>query len=87
MILAPFKPHIRGGGVITAGGTAPDQALYWELVSVDPVTGQEGPPLGRLKWSYTKTDKAGLSVNLYFAPTDRAHIGKIDRVKVRRTDA
>jgi hypothetical protein len=67
-ILAPFIPRIGGGGVITAVADYPDQALYWELVSFDPATGLEGVPFGSLKWDHTRTDKAGLAVNIYLAP-------------------
>jgi hypothetical protein len=85
-LLAPFSPRIGGGGVITAIAD-PEQALYWELVSYDPVTQEEGPPLGSLRYGHTRADKAGLAVNLYQAPTDPALAGKIDRVKVRWADA
>ncbi|MDD5640148.1 MAG: hypothetical protein PHX53_00760 [Syntrophales bacterium] len=81
-ILAPFSPHIKGGGVITVIADSPEQALFWELVSYDPVTG-EGPPLGSLRWPVTRADKAGLSVNIYLAPLEPGLAGKIDRVKVR----
>jgi len=81
-ILAPFSPHIKGGGVITVIADTPEQALFWELVSYDPGTG-EGPPLGSLRWPVTRADKAGLSVNIYLAPIDPGLAGKIDRVKVR----
>jgi len=64
-------------------GDYSDQALYWELVSFDPATGREGPPLGSLRCDHTRTDQARLSVNVYLAPTDPALAGKIDRVKVR----
>jgi hypothetical protein len=82
-LLAPFQPRVKGGGVITVVGDCPDQALYWELVSFDRETGLEGPPLGSLRWDHTRTDQAGLSVNVYLAPTDPALAGKMDRVKVR----
>ena len=82
-LLAPFQPRVKGGGVITVAGDSPDQALYWELVSFDPETGMEGPPLGSLRWDHTRTDQAGLSVNVYLAPADSALAGKMDRVKVR----
>jgi len=82
-LLAPFSPRIKGGGVITAVADYPDQALYWELVSYDPDTGQEGPPLGSLKWDHTRADKAALSINIYLAPTDPAQAGKTDRIRVR----
>jgi hypothetical protein len=82
-LLAPFQPRVKGGGVITVVGDSPDQALYWELVSFDPATGLEGPPLGSLRWDHTRTDQAKLSLNIYLAPTDPALAGKVDRVKVR----
>jgi hypothetical protein len=77
------QPRIGGGGVITAKGDAVDQALYWELVSYDPVTQSEGVPLGSLKYQRTRTDAAKLSANIYFAPADPGLAGKIDRVKVK----
>lgn len=86
-ILAPFSPGIGGGGVITVVADYPDQALFWELVSFDPATGREGPPLGSLKWDHSRADKAGLSVNIYLAPTEPAPAGMVDRVKVRWADA
>lgn len=86
-LLAPFSPRIGGGGVITALADYADQAIYWELVSYDPGTGLEGPPLGSLTWDHTRANKAALSVNIYLAPTEPADAGKIDRVKVRWADA
>lgn len=79
----PNQPCIGGGGVITAIGEAIDQALYWELVSFDPDSGLEGPPLGSLKYPRTRTDAARLTANIYYAPKDHALAGKIDRVKVK----
>jgi len=81
-ILIPKMPHVGGGCMITFVGDNPDQAVYWELVSIDPATGFEGAPLGTLKWDKTKTDGAGLSVNPYFAP-QTVEEGWHDRVKVR----
>lgn len=81
-ILVPFRPQIGGGGVITVAGDYPGQAFYWELVSVDEA-GQEGPPLGALRWDRTMTDLACLSTNVYVAPTSPALAGRSDRVKVR----
>jgi hypothetical protein len=86
-LLAPFSPQIGGGGGVTAVADYPDQALFWELVSFDPATGREGPPLGSLKWDHTRADKAGLSANIYLAPTAPALAGRVDRVKVRWADA
>jgi hypothetical protein len=77
------RPRIGGGGVITAKGDAIDQALYWELVSYDPVTQSEEVPLGSLKFQRTRTDAARLSANIYYAPSDNNLAGKIDRVKVK----
>jgi hypothetical protein len=86
-ILVPFSPRIGGGGVITVMADYPDQALFWELVSVNPGTGREGPPLGSLQWDHTRADKAGLSVNIYLAPANPALAGMVDRVRVRWADA
>jgi len=86
-LLAPFQPRIKGGGILTAAADYPGQALFWELVSFDPATQQEGDPLGSLKWDHTRADKAGLSVNIYLAPTDPIHAGRTDRVKLRWADA
>ena len=45
-VIVPSQPRIKGGAVLTAVGDAPDQALYWELVGLDPETQAEGPALG-----------------------------------------
>ncbi len=68
-LLAPFRPRVKGGGVITAVADSPGQALYWALVSYNPLTGEEGAPLGSLRWNYTKADKSSLSCNIYMGPT------------------
>lgn len=81
-LLAPFQPHVKGGGVITAVADAPGQALYWELVGLDPATGQEGEPYGSLRWDHTQASQSGLSCNIYLAPIDPEMSGRIDRVKV-----
>jgi hypothetical protein len=83
MIHANFQPKIGGGGVITVSA-GPNQAIYWQLVSLDPDTQEEIPALGSLGWSKTKTDINGLTANLYYAPTDPDLTGRVDRVKVRR---
>ncbi|MFA5112615.1 MAG: hypothetical protein WC443_14480 [Desulfobaccales bacterium] len=83
-LLAPASPCIKGGAVLTAVGDGPDQALYWEVASLDPDTGEEGPGLGSLKWQITRTDASSRSVNLYQAPTDPAYTGRVERVRVRR---
>ena len=67
-LLTPFTPRIGGGGIITAVADYPGQALFWELVSFDPITGLEGAPQGSLKWDHTKADKGGLAANPYLAP-------------------
>ncbi len=86
-LLAPFKPFIGGGGVLTAVADYPGQSLYWELVSYDPVSGLEGPGLGCLKWDHTRADASGLSCNIYLAPTDPSKAGLVDRIKLRWADA
>jgi hypothetical protein len=82
-LIASRPACISAGIVITAVGSAVDQALYWELVSFDPATGLEGPPLGSLKYQRTRTEAAQLSTNIYYAPKDPTLAGKIDRVKVK----
>jgi len=81
-LMAPFQAQVKGGGVITAVADSPGQALYWELVGLDPVTGQEGAPYGSLRWDHTRANQAGLSCNIYLAPTNPALAGHTDRVKV-----
>jgi hypothetical protein len=83
-ILAPFQPRIKGGGVITVKGEAPGQAIFFELVSIDPESGEEGPAWGSLRWPLRRTDGSSLATNIYLAPIDPAYAGGIDRVKVRR---
>ena len=83
-LLAPTSPCIKGGAVLTAVGDIPDQALYWEVVGLDPETGEEGPGLGSLQWTVTRTDTSFRSVNLYRAPSDPAYAGWVERVKFRR---
>ena len=81
-ILSPFQPTIKGGGIITAMAEIPGQALYWELKGLDPDTGAEGSPYGSLRWDHSRADQAGLSCNIYLAPTDPALAGRTDRLKV-----
>ena len=81
IFLAPFLPQVGGGGVVTAAGLTPGQAVYWSLVSFDPGTQTEGAAWGSLRWSRSVVDKAGCAVNIYLAPTDPATVGKLDRVK------
>lgn len=82
-IVIAFQPTIGGGGVATVLGDYPGQAVFWELVSFDPLTNEEGVALGSLEYDHTKTDASSSSTNLYMAPTNPADAGKIDRVKVR----
>ena len=86
-ILTPSPPRINSGAVITAVGDAPDQALYWELLGLDPDTGEEGPALGTLKWQVTRTDASCRAVNLYQAPKNPAYAGRVERFKERRVAA
>ena len=81
-ILAPFYPQVKGGGVITVVADSPGQPIYWELVGLDPVTRQEGAPYGSLRWDHTRANQAGLSCNIYLAPTNPALVGRVDRLKV-----
>lgn len=67
-LIVPRQPTAGAGIAITYQGTGPDQGVFWEVVSVDPNTGDEGLARGYLKYARTKTDGAGLSVNYYFAP-------------------
>ncbi len=83
-IILPSQPRIGGGVVVTAVGDGPDQAIYWELVGLDPETGEEGPGLGSLKWQVTRTDASNRSANIYQAPTDPAYAGRTERIKTRR---
>lgn len=82
-LLAPFTPKVGGGGVITARTGMVDQAVYWELVSYDPITDTEGAPYGTLRWNKTKTNAARMSANFYLAPTNPDLAGMTDRIKVR----
>jgi hypothetical protein len=82
-IVIASPPMIGCGCAITVIGDSVNQAIYWELVSYDPVTHEEGAPMGALQYDHTKTDAGRCTVNLYMSPTDPADVGKIDRVKVR----
>ena len=68
-LILPRHPTAGAGVAITFQGHSPNQGVFWEVVSVDPETGVEGLARGSLKWQWTRTDGAGLSVNFYFAPT------------------
>ena len=81
ILLAPFLPQVGGGGVITAAGLTPGQAVHWLLVSYDPVTETEGAAWGSLRWARSVADKTGCAVNIYLASTDPAAVGKVDRIK------
>jgi hypothetical protein len=80
-------PRIKSGAVLTAVGDAPDQAIYWEVLGLDPESGEEGPALGSLKWSVTRTDASCRSVNLYQSPTDPLYAGRTERFKIWRVAA
>ena len=67
-LIIPRQPEAGAGIAITYQGDAPDQGVFWEVVSVDPNTGAEGLSRGYLKWARTRTNGAGQSVNYYFAP-------------------
>jgi hypothetical protein len=82
-LLASNQPAIGSSAALTVMGDQVDQAVYWELVSHDPETGLEGPPMGSLLYEYTKTDGAMSGKNYYFAPSNPAFAGKIDRVKAK----
>ncbi len=77
------QPRVGGGTALTAIGDAVNQAVYWELVSYDPDTEEEGVALGSLMFARTITDAAKRSKNYYFAPSDPAQAGRLDRVKIR----
>jgi len=81
-LIARFTPRPGGGGAVTFFGSAPHQAVYWALVSVNEMTGIEGPALGSLKWSKTHTDASRCCLNFYFAPQTPTP-GVHDRVNVR----
>ena len=81
-IVIPFEARVNAGGVITVRGATAGQALSWDLVGLDPLTGDETTPYGSLKYDHTKADAAGASTNLYLAPTSEADAGMTDRVKV-----
>lgn len=81
-LLAPFEPYPGGGGVLTFVGTAPGQAVYWDLVSYDPDTGLEDSPLGSLMYGVTITDMSSRATNAYFAPAVDPGDGRYDRVRV-----
>ena len=80
MIIAPFPARIGGGGAITFQGP-PDTAVYWSLVGLE-AGGRETGAHGSLKWPCTRTDRAGFSINYYFAPVDPGLVGLVDRVTV-----
>ena len=80
MILTPFPARIGGGGAITYQGP-PETAVYWDLAGLNEL-GEEVGAYGSLKFPFTKTDKAGYTVNYYFAPTNPSLAGLKERVKV-----
>lgn len=67
-LIVPRNPVAGAGIAVTFQGDTSNQAVYWEVVSVDPNTGVEYPGRGYLKWRRTRTDAAGLSINYYFGP-------------------
>ena len=69
-LVAPRKPTARAGVAVTYRGGTPNQAVYWEVVYVDPDTGAEWASRGYLKWRRTRTDAAGQSLNYYYAPDE-----------------
>ena len=81
ILLAPFLPQVGGGGVITAAGLTPGQAIHWSVAGFDPATQTEGAPWGSLRLDRSVADMAGCAVNIYLAPTDPAAAGKVDRIK------
>ena len=66
-VIIPRNPSAGGAVAITYQGQ-PNKAVYWEVFNIDPKTGEEGVGRGCLKWRCTRTNKAGLSLNFYFAP-------------------
>lgn len=84
-LILPRHPNAGAGVAVTFQGDAPNQGVYWEVVSVDPVTGTEGLGRGMLKWERTRTDGAGLTVNYYFAPSYEGSSppASFDRIRVK----
>jgi hypothetical protein len=83
LLSASRHPMIKAGTALTATGDQVGQAVYWELVAYDAATGREGAPLGSLMFDKTITDGAKHCKNYYFAPSNPALAGKVDRVKAR----
>jgi hypothetical protein len=83
LLTASRQPEINGGTALTAIGDQVDQAIFWELVAYDPITGREGAAMGTLMFQKTITDGAMHCKNYYFSPVNPALVGKIDRVKAR----
>ena len=79
-LILPRQPTAGAGVAVTFQGRGPNQGVFWEVVSVDPDTGAEGLARGSLKWQWTRTNRAGLSVNFYFAP---ASSGCMERLRAR----
>jgi hypothetical protein len=79
-LILPRHPTAGAGVAVTFQGRGPNQGVFWEVVSVDPDTGAEGLASGSLKWQWTRTDRAGLSINFYFAPDTS---GCIERIRAR----
>jgi hypothetical protein len=76
-LILPRHPTAGAGAAVTFQGDAPNQGVYWEVVSVDPDTGAEGLAHGSLKWQRTRTNGAGQSVNYYFALASSGHTERI----------
>ena len=80
-IIIPFVPQVNAGGVVSLAGAIPGQAIYWELVGLEPLTQEEIAPYGSLKYDHTIADAAGNSANVYMAPVSDVYAGLTDRVK------
>lgn len=64
----PWLNRLNSGGVMTFRGDFPGQAVHWKLTGRRRATGEQVDPLGQLLHDRTKTDRAGLTVNVYLAP-------------------
>lgn len=82
-LIVRFQPRVGIGGVITWQGDRANQAVFWELKSVNIITGVEGAPYGSLLYDRTHTDKSYLCTNIYTAPDVAPPDNVYDKVKVR----
>jgi hypothetical protein len=79
----PFTARLGSSGIITFQGTASEQVVHWSIIGMTP-EGDTIPPLGDLKYEYSKTGKHRCAINVYTAPESEPEIdGSYDKVTAR----